>query len=167
MKKVKNFLVKIGTLGGSEHYIAMGVATGVFIAVTPTIPFHTAFAIALAFLLNGSKKAAIISVWFSNPVTIPFFYAGAYYIGVKALGLNHSNIQLIYDLLHTLESDIGLGQKIDAIAHFLKAELPVFYAMMVGGVILGLPPALGSYFLTKSWLKKYRKKEESLNDITT
>ena len=167
MKKVKKALLKIATLNGSEHNIAMGVAIGIFVAVTPTIPFHTVFAIFLAFLLNGSKRAAIISVWFSNPFTIPIFYTGAYYTGVKILGLHHSNIQLIFDLLHTLEADITLGDKIDAIVLFFKAELPVFYAMIAGGVILGIPPAVGSYFLTKVWVKNFRKKKEnSINDGT-
>lgn len=161
MEKIKEILWRIATLTGSPHSIGMGVAIGIFIAVTPTIPFHTFLAVGIAFLLKGSKKAAIIAVWFSNPVTIPVFYAGSYYIGITITGIEHSNIQLIFDLLHQLESDIGIGAKIDAISLFFKAELPVFYAMLVGGTALGIPPAIASYFLTKSWVIKFRKRQEN------
>ena len=164
MKKFRDFLIKLATLDGSEHNIALGVATGIFIAVTPTIPFHTVFAVALAVILRGSKRAAIISVWFSNPLTIPIFYAGSYYAGTLLMGIEHSNIQLIYDLLKTLQSDININAKMDAIIIFFKAELPVFYAMLIGGAVLGIMPAIGSYFLTKSWVRKFRNKGK--NDST-
>ena len=40
--------------------MAMGTAVGVFVAFTPTIPFHTILTIALAFVFRGSKPAALI-----------------------------------------------------------------------------------------------------------
>lgn len=163
MKKVKKILWKLASIEGSHHSIAMGVAVGIFISVTPTIPFHTLFAIILAFFIKANKKAAIIAVWFSNPITIPLFYAGAYYAGTFIMGIDHSNIQLIYTLLDKLQSDIGLNAKTVALADFFKAELSIFYAMIVGGIVLGIIPGIISYFLTRSWLKKIRNNEDLKN----
>ncbi|PIE74860.1 MAG: hypothetical protein CSA18_02820 [Deltaproteobacteria bacterium] len=165
MKKLKIFLLKLSFLDGSNHNIALGAAVGIFIAVTPTIPFHTAFAIVLASLVRGSKIAAAISVWFSNPVTIPFFYAGSYYAGIKLLGINHSEIDLIYSLLEQLQSDITIHEKIDAIILFFEAELPVFYAMLAGGAVLGIIPAIASYFIIKKSLEKLRSNKRNESSI--
>ncbi len=63
-------------LKGDPHYIALGMAIGVFVSITPTIPFHTVIALAMVIALPGSKAAAALSVWFSNPITIPFFCEG-------------------------------------------------------------------------------------------
>lgn len=73
---LREFVERVKTLQGDPHYIAVGIAIGVFIGITPTMPFHTVIAIALAFIFRGSKAAAALGVWFCNPVTAPFFYLG-------------------------------------------------------------------------------------------
>ena len=80
-EKIRQFVEKVKKLNGDPHYVALGMAIGVFIAVTPTIPFHTVLAIALAILLNVSKPAAILGVWVSNPVTVIFLYFACYKTG--------------------------------------------------------------------------------------
>ena len=62
-KKVELLLERIRQMNGDPHYVALGMAIGVFVAVTPTIPFHTVLAIGLSILLRGSKAAAILGVW--------------------------------------------------------------------------------------------------------
>jgi uncharacterized protein len=126
-------------LQGNPHYVAMGMAIGVFVAVTPTIPFHTLIAIALAFILRGSKPAAIIGVWFSNPVTIPIFYYGSYKIGTLLMG-----IELTDAIPHqSFSSLLNLGAE-------------VTLAMMLGGCVLGILPAVSAYFLTWRLVRRFR-----------
>lgn len=132
--------LRIRNLQGDPHYVAMGMAVGVFIGVTPTFPFHTALAIALAFLLRGSKPAAIIGVWFGNPVTMPFFYFASYKIGIIILG-------------HQAPFDL----KYESILELFNLGWDVAGAMLVGGIVIGLPPALIFYFLTLVLFKKIRR----------
>jgi len=40
----RDFIERAKTLQGDPHYVAMGMAIGVFVSVTPTIPFHTIYA---------------------------------------------------------------------------------------------------------------------------
>ena len=84
--RVKEFIENAKTLQGEPGYIATGMAIGVFIGVTPTFPFHTVLALTLAFAFRGSKPAAVLGVWFGNPLTMPFFYLGSYKIGMLILG---------------------------------------------------------------------------------
>ena len=130
--KVREFVRHLKELQGDPHYIAMGMAIGVFVSLTPTIPFHTIIAIILAFVLRGSKPAAIISVWVSNPVTVPFFYIGSYKVGMFILG-NSSPFDIKYE----------------SITKLLDLSLDVTVAMITGGVILGILPAIVTYFITR------------------
>jgi uncharacterized protein (DUF2062 family) len=118
-------------LRGKPHEISLGMAIGVFIAITPTIPFHTVLAVSLAALLRGSKLAAALGVWVSNPLTIPFFYYGSYRLGRFVLG--YPQLPLPDD--YSLFSLIKLGKHVTV-------------AMLHGGVLLGILPGLLAYFLT-------------------
>ena len=56
---LRQLITRFKKLHGNPHYVAMGMAAGVFVSLTPTFPFHTFIAIALAFVLRGSKRAAL------------------------------------------------------------------------------------------------------------
>jgi uncharacterized protein (DUF2062 family) len=151
--------MKLATLDGTDHNIAMGVSAGIFISFSPTIPFHTILGIICAVIMGGSKRAAVISVWISNPLTIPLFYAAAYYTGVALLGTHHADIQFIYDLIDIIEGDMNTSQKLDHIIMVMKPEMQIFYAMLFGGAVLGIPASIASYFLTRKWVKQVRNEK--------
>jgi uncharacterized protein (DUF2062 family) len=118
-------------LRGKPHELSLGMAIGVFIAVTPTIPFHTVLAVSLAVLLRASKLAAALGVWVSNPLTIPLFYYGSYQLGRFVLRLPELTLPQDYTFLSILR----LGGQVTV-------------AMLHGGVLLGILPALLAYALT-------------------
>lgn len=124
------FVRELRELRGKPHEISLGLAVGVFIALTPTIPFHTVLAVALAALLRGSKLAAALGVWVSNPLTIPLFYYGSYRLGKFVLGYRELAMPHDYSLI----SLVKLGGHATV-------------AMLHGGVLLGILPALVAYFL--------------------
>jgi uncharacterized protein (DUF2062 family) len=119
----------------------MGMAIGVFVSITPTIPFHTIIAVALAFVLKGSKPAAAIGVWFSNPVTIPLFYIYSFKVGT-----------------FFLNKSIPFDTKFESITELMTLGLDVTIAMIAGGVILGIVPAIIAYFVTYKFFKAIREK---------
>ncbi|MDF1594040.1 MAG: DUF2062 domain-containing protein [Desulfobacterales bacterium] len=131
-QRLHDFIERAKKLQGDPHYIAVGMAIGVFVAITPTIPFHTAIALVLAFLLRGSKPAAVIAVWVSNPVTIPIFYLGSYKVGNFILG-----------------NSIPFDPKYESLSELAKLGADATIAMLVGGVILGIVPGIASYFITR------------------
>jgi uncharacterized protein len=138
-QRVKQLYHRIKSLKGDPHSVAMGMAVGVFVAFTPTIPFHTVLTITLAFLLRGSKPAAIIGSWINNPLTFPFFYYCSYRLGVFLLGHDIPGHFQYYDIKILM----ALGWRMAA-------------AMVAGGVLLGILPAIGSYFLTLHLFGKIR-----------
>jgi hypothetical protein len=160
MKKFQKFLWKLATLDGTAHNISMGVAAGVFISFSPLIPFHTILGVILAVILRGSKRAAIIAVWLSNPLTIPLFYAAAYYTGMTVLGYDYADITIIYQLIDIMDGKMKLGMKLEQAGLLLQSEMYIFYSMLFGGAVLGFPSAVGSYFLSRYWVKRLRNEED-------
>ena len=143
-EKIQHLITRFKQLNGDPHYVALGMAIGVFISVTPTIPFHTVIALALAFILRGSKAAAAIGVWFSNPLTIPFFYKGSYDLGMSILG-----------------NSAPFSTEYESILELLKLGADVTIAMITGGVILGILPGIAAYFITRRIFIKLRLRKKS------
>jgi uncharacterized protein len=143
-EKIQHLITRFKQLNGDPHYVALGMAIGVFISVTPTIPFHTIIALALAFILRGSKAAAAIGVWFSNPITIPLFYKGSYDLGISILG-----------------NSAPFSTEYESILELLKLGADVTIAMITGGVILGILPAIAAYFITRRIFIKLRLRKKS------
>ena len=148
--RLKALFVRLKELQGDPRYIAIGMAIGVFVGVTPTIPFHTVIALALAFIFRGSKPAAAIGVWFANPVTIPFFYIGSFKLGMLIL-----NKPIPFDV------------KFESITELMSLGLDVTIAMIVGGAILGILPAIIAYILTYRIMTRVQEKAKKRNKDTS
>jgi uncharacterized protein (DUF2062 family) len=139
---LREFVKRIKKLEGDPHYIAMGMAIGVFVGITPTMPFHTVIAVALAFILRGSKAAAALGVWFCNPITAPFFYLGSYKTGMFIFG-----------------NSAPFDVKYESILELLKLGMDVTMAMIAGGVILGIVPGIAAYFITRKIMTTIRSRK--------
>ena len=142
-ERFRLLLIRIRDLQGDPQYVATGMAIGVFVAVTPTIPFHTAIALALAFIFKGSKAAAVIGVWFSNPLTIPVLYYGSYKIG---------------SLL--LRGPVPYDIHFESISELFDLGLDATLVMLVGGALLGIIPAVLAYFITFRVVIKLRERTQ-------
>jgi uncharacterized protein len=132
--RINDFYKRFLSLNGRPEEIARAMALGVFIGVTPTIPFHTALVMITCMILRQNITAAMLGATIvSNPLTIPFFYLAEYEIGILALGLGPNSFVLAnYDVRSILE--IGWH---------------IFYPLMLGGMLLACVFAVPSYFITR------------------
>jgi uncharacterized protein len=144
MNRIRQFINRVKKLDGDPHYVAMGMAIGVFIGVTPTMPFHTVLAVGLAILLRGSKAAAVLGVWFSNPVTAPFFYVGSYKVGKYLLG-----------------NSVPFNLKYESLLELAHLGIDVTIALITGGLLLGILPGVASYVVTRKIFTTVRSKRAS------
>ncbi|MBL0701408.1 MAG: DUF2062 domain-containing protein [Desulfosarcina sp.] len=147
---IKQFIKRCKRLEGDPHHIGLGMGIGIFISFTPTLPFHTLIAVTIAILLRGNKIAAAIGVWFSNPLTIPFFYLGTYKVGTMLFD-NSKPFDTKYESIKDL---LGLGW--DATI-----------AMMAGGIILGIPCSIAAYFITRKIFLKIQLKRKLKRKLLT
>ena len=133
--------IKFKRLQGDPRKLAWGMALGVFVGMTPTVPFHTVTVLALAPVLGVSPVTAYIGIWIMNPVTIAPFYLLAYKVG-KRLLFHHGPLALpaVWDFNSTL-SLLWRGG----------------LALQVGGLVIAIPPTIISYFLTLWVVQRYRQ----------
>ncbi|MDP3284037.1 MAG: DUF2062 domain-containing protein [Desulfobacterales bacterium] len=144
-QKTAQFIEHVKQLKGDPHFIAAGMAIGIFVGITPTFPFHTFIAIILAYILRASKAAAAIGVWVGNPLTIPFIYLGSYKTGALILGTS-----LPYDAKFTTFTELT------------KLGLKATIALLTGGIVIGILPAVAAYFITRRLVKKLRSRRRLL-----
>jgi len=129
---------------GNPHEIALGLALGLFVGMSPTLGFQMAIAVFLAALFKWNKISSAVGVWISNPVTAPFIYGLTYYVGAKITGIHNS-----FGQVDTF--DFALLYRI-----LVKAP-EIFWAMTLGGVILGIPIAIFGYLFAFSAVNKYQE----------
>jgi hypothetical protein len=133
--------VKFKRLQGDPRKLAWGMALGVFVGMTPTVPFHSATVLILAPLLGISPVTAYLGIWVMNPVTIAPIYLAAYKVGQFLLFRGEPlRLPATYDLDSTL-SLLWRGG----------------LALQVGGLLLAIPPAIVFYFLTLWAVQRYRQ----------
>ena len=144
-QRLKAFYDNFLSLKGEPRAIAMGVATGVFIGVTPTIPFHTALIILFGLLFKHNLTAAYLGSWLvSNPLTILILYFSQYELGRYLLGMTHVPLVLTD---YSLKSILSMGWQI---------ILP----LMTGGFVMAPFFAIPAYFVTYRMILSLRKGSE-------
>jgi len=144
LRSLKKAYTRFLKIRGNPRDIALGFALGLFIAMTPTMGFQMAIAVFFAALLKWNKISAIAGVWVTNPLTAWFIYSFSYYIGSRIYGLKK---------LHTIPEAVDSTV---IYKFFLKAP-EVFIALIIGGIILGIPLALIGYYFSHSVIKKYQE----------
>lgn len=126
---------------GSPREIASGLALGLFVGMTPFMGFHMAIAVFFAAIFKWNKISSAVGVWVSNPLTAPFVYSATYIVGARVSGS-----------VRPFKPPGVLG--LSTIAGLLQKTPEIFWTLIVGGVILGLPlAAIGYYFAYQSVLK--------------
>lgn len=88
-----------------KNSIAGGLALGLFIAFTPTIPFQMLLAGCGAFYLRVNLPITLIAVWVTNPLTVVPIYMLAWKIG-KYIVINVAIVQEALEL-YSLKSKSG------------------------------------------------------------
>jgi uncharacterized protein len=135
--------LKFRRLQEDPRKIAGGLALGIFIGMTPTIPFHLVTALPLAALLRVSPVTAFIGLQIGNPLTIPAIYLAAYKVGQFLL---YRGRPLVFPETFSF-----------------KAWMCVLWqggvTLQVGGVILAIPPAIVAYFLTLWIVQRYHRRK--------
>jgi len=147
-RRIRYCYVQLRRLPGDSRKIAAGMALGVFIGVTPTIPFHMISALALAQLFRISRLAAVMGCWISNPLTIPPLYYFSFRIGKWLLYPDHP---------------LSLPDTFD-LRELLRLGWEVNLALQLGGVILAAPFGIAAYFLTLRAVRRFRRRQNRGED---
>jgi hypothetical protein len=128
---------------GEPREIALGFALGIFVGMSPTMGFQTVIAVFFATLLKWNKIAAALTVWITNPFTAPIIYPITYYVGSVLMGIGNA---------HAIDMEM---QPTSFLAMVQKTP-DIIYALILGGIVLGAPLAVGGYYFAYRTVSKYR-----------
>ena len=149
-KRLKEFYDHCISLKAEPKEIAFGAAIGVFIGITPTIPFHTVLIILFGILLRQNITTGILSACLvSNPITIPFLYVTQYQLG-KFL-LKNNNCEFVLND-HSIGEIINMGWCVAG-------------PLLTGGTILALIFAIPAYFIAHRAVLVIRKRHEERKNL--
>ena len=144
-KRFRIFYERFISLQGEPAQVAAGLAIGVFVGVTPTIPFHTAIIVLLGLFFRQNITAAYLGSWIiSNPLTIPLFYLSQYELGRFLLGMESCRFAITD---YTLGSITALGWEI---------LLP----LLTGGILMAPFFAVPAYFVTRRLIMSIRARSK-------
>jgi uncharacterized protein (DUF2062 family) len=129
-------------LRGDPFVLARGVAIGIFIGLTPTIPFHTILIIFFCAVGRGNLVAGlIVSLLVSNPLTIPLQYYLSWKVGTILTGSSLSWEHLKY--LMGLARDASM---FEAVKLIYINSFRLMVSVLLGGIVFSLPFAITAYF---------------------
>lgn len=148
MKKIREYSVRklsaikerLTAIKADPRKVSMGYAFGIFLASTPFIGVKVFIAIFFTWLLKWNKVAAIIGVYHVNLFTAPLFYGFSFLIGNRVLGTH---------LCFAIPGKMTLG----FLLGLFQGNISIFYSLLLGGFILGVPMALGAYWLSMKMIR--------------
>ena len=138
---LKDRIKQLWTLHNSPREVALGVAIGVFIAITPLYGLHTIMVIIAALLIKRANKIAILlGTNISTTLTFPFITWAGYNIG-----------RLIIDGAYP-PLEWAIFKKFS-----YKTILELYYPLFIGSLILGALLA-AIFYLLVFWFIQLRRR---------
>lgn len=128
---------------GTPNAIGLGFALGLFVGMTPFMGIQTPIAIFFAALFKWNKISSAAGVWISNPVSAPVIYGINFFIGAKIIGLKAAA---------TPSEHAGFS-----LIKLIQGTPEILVAMIIGGIVTGIPLAVMGYFFSFSAVKKYQQ----------
>lgn len=147
----RTLLRSVLALDDSPHAIALGVAIGIFVGLTPSVGVQTIMVFAVIFLtrpffyFNGT--AAMASTYISNPVTMAPMYYFWYRLGARILGTD-ANVN--FDALLEFEGLAGWWQATMGLA------VEVGWPMLLGALVTAPVGAAIAYPVTHYFVSSWR-----------
>lgn len=154
-RTARYYFIKLKRLRGDAASLARGVALGVFIGITPTIPLHTIAILLLSFPFKASKISALLaSVAISNPLTFFPTYYFSWLIGDRLLpGI------LTWEKIDSFMVLVNNGASfMTTMTELSKLGMDALTVMLVGGCVLATPFTIAGYFLSLNFFKLIEEK---------
>jgi len=140
LKKRFRIREKLIRIQANPKKVSFGYSLGVFLGTTPFIGAKVFIALIITSLLKWNKTSSVIGVYHINILTAPLFYGFSFIVGKWVLGT---------DVVFAFPDTISFSAFYEA---FL-GNSSIFYSLLVGGIVLGVPMAVGAYYLSMTILK--------------
>ncbi|KAB2846805.1 MAG: DUF2062 domain-containing protein [Hyphomicrobiaceae bacterium] len=155
-RTLRYFRLRLVRMRGSPHFLAIGLAAGVFAAFVPIVGIQITLAVMIAYLLRGSVGAAALGTFVAMPATYPLIWVASYWVGKALIGTSHA-----YDHAAVVaNADRLLGAALsgshDEVVRSTAALWPLYHPLLVGGLALGLVAGGAAYYIARRLVARKR-----------
>ncbi len=147
----------------SPERIALGVAVGTFVGLTPTVGVQMAMVVLIAAIpkFGFNVPIACAMVWISNPFTMIPLYYGMYWLGVLLLGRREIHFAQFEATVQALIDSIGSGESLlesawRGLTGMFSVGMHIAVPMWIGGTVLGIAAAVPAYAIALRWVRRRR-----------
>ena len=159
----RSLLRTILKLDDSPHHVALGIAIGMFIGLTPTVGVQMICVITLAFLTRRlfvfNRLAALLTVYVTNPVTTLPIYWFNYEVG-RLFVDGH----MTYDSFVAVFEYNSLTTWWDAVCGlFVKIGAPLIVGSLVVATVVSIP----TYPFMLWFVKKFHVDDDGLGTTSS
>lgn len=160
LERAHYYWLLLKRLHGDPQLLARGVALGIFIGITPTIPLHTISIVCLSPILRASPISAFVaSLVISNPVTIPMEYYASWKLGTLITGFS-----IPWEEIKSLLNQVEHTGLLDACLFIVHKSMKLIGAMLIGGVSIALPISILTYYLSLNFYQKRAEKKKMVQE---
>ena len=149
----RSILRGLVALHDSPHSIALGVAIGIFVGLTPTVGIQMLLVICIAWLsrpvFRFNRMAALMTVYISNPLTIVPLYFAEYKLGTLFVSGNVSRSR--FEQILKCSDSATCWQTLTALC------VDVGWPLLVGTLIMSAAGAFAAYPATRALIGWYHR----------
>ncbi|MEE2882433.1 MAG: DUF2062 domain-containing protein [Planctomycetota bacterium] len=149
--------LRILQLEGTAHSIALGTATGLFVAMTPTVGLQMVIILLISLVIPVNRLAGFTMVYVSNPLTMIPIYWLDYWVGLKCLaqeGMSRADFEQRWLEAQSKAGEVGWYEWCLELLRSIGND--VLGPMFLGGAVVGLICALPTYPVTLRLVRRYR-----------
>ena len=143
------------TVKDTPHGLALGIALGLWVALTPTVGIQMTLVFVLATLLKANRIAGVAMTWISNPVTFLPMYYGYYQVGLLMSGQGGVS----YDVLK--ENSVNLSGWELVVYYFNELGRPLWLGSLLVATVIAIP----AYPLCRQFFENREKKRLALAEV--
>jgi len=156
-RTIRYYTLKLIRLRGNPHSLAMGVAVGLLIGISPTIPLHTVAIIGVTLLMRVSTVSALIAATVvCNPLTmVPLYYLCWLFGDFILPG------RLTWERIKEVLNLITSGGFMDSMHTLSSLSLDAILVMMTGGFVIGIPAAIAGYYYSLRFFIRINEKRRA------
>jgi len=155
---VRKFIFWLMMLNDTPHSIAMGVAVGFFVAMTPTLGMQMLIVAFLSMFIRCNRTAGCATVWLTNPLTaLPVYFAN-YLAGTWLLRMKPVSWELfVQEFQGTLIYSHWYQDLFAVFRAVGRLSLDLAGPLWFGSVVLGLAGAGALYVIVRKVVIAHRR----------
>jgi hypothetical protein len=162
-RKTRAWFVHLLHLDESAHRIALGVALGLLVGLTPTVGLQMLLVFLITSVIPANRAAGLPMVWITNPATIVPIYSFNYLVGHVVLGRSGQPAPAFRaEAAAVLAENPTWWDQVAAWWDLLmKAALELWIGSLIVGIVAAVVGYAVMYYLVTTYRRIHRRRLEA------